>query len=660
MQSAWLLAQTVLRRATGDAGQLSLCILVENVLLDEGVMNFIGRITFAASLGLAAMSSLHAADIHMELDPHSYAQPDKVRVTALDLDLSVSFDKHELAGSATLDLDWRDKAARELVLDTRDLKIDKIEAVDKSGKWSEAKFSLDQPDVLRGSALRIALPAQCRKVRIVYSTSPDASGLQWLDPGQTAGKKYPFMYSQSESIAGRSWVPLQDTPGVRFSYTAHIRTPKELRAVMSANNDARYALDGDFHFVMPQKIPSYLLALAIGDIAVKETGPRSAVYAEPETVAAAAEEFEDVETMIATTEKLYGPYRWERYDILVLPPSFPYGGMENPRLTFATPTVIAGDKSLVSVIAHELAHSWSGNLVTNAAWSHVWLNEGFTTYVQGRIVEAVYGKQQADEEFLVAANELRKTFATVPVAEQLLVPDLSGKDADDSLSDVPYTKGSWFLQTLEAKFGRDIFDRFLRSYFDHFAFQSITTDQFVAYLKTNLLDKHPGKFSMDEVNVWLHQPGIPADAPLPSSASFAQQDKLREQFLAGKLDAAGFAAKTWRTQEWRYFLDQLPAKLSAAQMQDLDKTYHLTGTRNAEIAFRWYRLAIGSDYQSAYPAMREHMLRIGRRILVVPLYEALAKTPQGKTLAEKIYAEAKPGYHPMTRGAVEKVLAGKK
>ncbi len=605
----------------------------------------------AGALSIATMPSARA-----EVDPHSYAQPDKVRVTALDLDLFVSFDKHVLTGSATLDLDWRDKTAHELVLDTRDLKIDKIEAADNSGKWNEAKFSFDKPDALLGSALRIALADQSSKVRIVYSTSPDASGLQWLDPSQTAGKKYPFMYSQSESIAGRSWVPLQDTPGVRFSYTAHIRTPKELRAVMSANNDAHHALDGDFRFVMPQKIPSYLLALAIGDISVKETGPRSAVYAEPETVAAAAKEFEDVEKMIATTEKLYGPYRWQRYDILVLPPSFPYGGMENPRLTFATPTVIAGDKSLVSVIAHELAHSWSGNLVTNAAWRHVWLNEGFTTYVQGRIVEAVYGKQQKDEEFLVAANELRKEFQTAPAAEQLLVPDLTGKDADDSLSDVPYTKGSWFLQTLEAKFGRAQFDAFLRSYFDHFAFQSITTDQFIDYLQAHLLDKYPGKFSMVEVNAWIHEPSIPADAPLPSSARFAEQDKLREQFIASKVDAAGLGAKTWRTQEWQYFLDQLPAKLSAAQMKNLDDTYHLTGTHNAEIAFRWYRLAIGSDYQTAFPAMREHMLRIGRRILVVPLYEALAKTPQGKALAEKIYAEAKPGYHPMTRGSVEKAL----
>ncbi|MFT3790900.1 MAG: M1 family metallopeptidase [Rudaea sp.] len=609
---------------------------------------------FAVAMSVSALSLAHA-----ESDPHSYAQPDKVRVTALDLDLSVSFEKHALSGSATLDLDWLDKSAHELVLDTNGLDIDTIEAEDKAGKWNAAKFALDKPDPMLGSALRIALPAQSGKVRIAYSTSPDAAGLQWLDPGQTAGKKYPFVYSQSESIAGRSWIPLQDTPQVRFSYTAHVRTPKELRAVMSANNDAKHPLDGDFRFAMPQKIPSYLLALAIGDIAVKEIGPRSAVYAEPETVDAAAKEFDDIEKMTVTTEKLYGPYRWERYDILVLPPSFPFGGMENPRLTFATPTIIVGDKSLVSVISHELAHSWSGNLVTNAAWKHVWLNEGFTTYVQGRIVEAVYGKQQKDEEFLVAANELRKEFETAAPSAQLLVPDLTGKDADDSLTDAPYTKGSWFLQYLEGKFGRDTFDAFLRGYFDHFAFQSITTDQFTDYLKANLLDKTPGKVGMEEVDEWLHRPGIPADAPLPVSSAFAAQDKLREQFVVGRIDAKALGAKGWRTQEWQYFLDRLPPKLSLAQMKALDDAYRLTGTHNAEIAFRWYRLAIGSGYEAAYPAMREHMLRIGRRILVVPLYAELAKTAQGKTLAEKIYAEAGPGYHPMTRAAVEKALASK-
>jgi leukotriene-A4 hydrolase len=617
-------------------------------------MSLYRRTALLGMLSLASMSLAHA-----EADPHSYAQPDKVRVSALALDLEVSFEQHQLSGSAELSLDWHDPAARELVLDTRDLHIEKIEATDKAGNWAPARFAMGKPDPRLGSALHIALGEQNDKVRIVYKTSPDAFGLQWLDPAQTAGKQQPFMFSQSEAINARTWIPLQDTPGVRFTYTAHVRTPKALRAAMSADNDPTHALDGDFRFTMPQKIPSYLLALAIGDLAVRETGPRTAVYAEPATVDLAAREFEDTEKMIATAEKLYGPYRWGRYDILVLPPSFPFGGMENPRLTFATPTVLVGDKSLTSLVAHELAHSWSGNLVTNAAWRHIWLNEGFTTYVQGRIVEAVYGKLQADEEFIIAANELRGEMKNTPNADQRLVPELKGRDPDDGLSDIPYTKGSWFLQWLEFKFGRDTFDSFLRSYFDHFAFQSITTDQFVDYLKANLLDKDPGKVSMSQVNVWLHQPGIPADAPLPVSARFTAEDKERAEFLAGKLAAPGLQAQKWTTQEWQYFLDRLPPKLTLPQLQDLDAACHLTGSHNAEIAFRWYRLAIGSDYRAAYPAMREHMLRIGRRILVVPLYEALARTPDGKAFAQKVYAEARPGYHPMTRAAVEKALAKK-
>jgi leukotriene-A4 hydrolase len=592
-----------------------------------------------------------------EADPHSYAQPDKVTVNALVLDLDVSFEKRELSGSAELMLDWHDPESRELVLDTRDLIITKVEREDANGAWREAKFSLEKADPMLGSALRIAMTRQSAKVRIAYKSSPQAFGLQWLDPAQTAGKKHPFMFSQSESINARTWIPLQDTPAVRFTYAAHVRTPKDLRAAMSADNDPKHVLDGDFHFDMPQRIPSYLLALAVGDLAVRETGPRSAVYAEPGTVEAAAREFADTEKMIDTTEKLYGAYRWGRYDILVLPPSFPFGGMENPRLTFATPTVIVGDKSLMSLVAHELAHSWSGNLVTNATWRHIWLNEGFTTYVQGRVVEAVYGKQQADEEFIIAANELRGEMKVdIHPEDQRLVPELKGRDPDDGLSDIPYTKGSWFLQTLEAKFGRATFDAFLRGYFDHFAFQSISTDQFVEYLKTNLLDNNPGKISIEQVNAWLYQSGIPADAPLPVSARFVAEDKAREQFVAGKLAANDLHAQQWTTQEWQYFLDKLPPKLTAEQMSALDAAYHLTGSHNAEIAFRWYRLAIGSDYRVAFPAMREHMLRIGRRILVVPLYEELAKTADGKAFAKKVYAEAKPGYHPMTQVSVEKAL----
>jgi len=566
---------------------------------------------------------LLAVDAVASTDPHSYANTDAVSVRAVALDLDVDFAKRELAGTAELQLDWHDPVARTLVLDTRDLAIESVDARAAGGAVRVLGYALDERDPIRGSALRIRLDQPAASVRIRYRSAPQASGLQWMTPEQTAGKQHPFMFSQSESIHARSWVPLQDTPSVRFTYTAHVRAPKALRVVMSADNDGKHALDGDFRFTMEQPIPSYLLAIAVGDIAVRETGPRSAVYAEPSVVESAAKEFSDTEKMIETTEKLYGAYRWGRYDILVLPPSFPFGGMENPRLTFATPTVIVGDKSLVSLVAHELAHSWSGNLVTNAAWKHMWLNEGFTSYVENRIVEAVYGKAQADEEFILAADELRGELGEVPKADQRLVPDFDARDADDAGSDFAYTKGAWLLRTLEAKFGRDAFDTYLRAYFDHFAFQSISTDQMLAYLEPNLLAKYPGKMTLAEVRAWIDQPGIPADARVPTSEHFVSIAKQREAWLAGTRKAAALDARGWNTQEWMYFLDGLPKPLKVTQLAEFDAAWHLTGAANAEIARRWYLAAIRADYRPARDAMAAYMTRIGRRYLVVPLYEDL-------------------------------------
>jgi aminopeptidase N len=593
-------------------------------------------------------------------DPHSYANTAEVVVSHIALDLGVDFEARRLVGTAELALDWKNPSARQLVLDTRDLEIGAVEAVDASGSAKPASFALDRRDAILGSALRIRLDAQAPVVRIRYKTSPDASGLQWMTAEQTAGKRHPFMFSQSESIHARSWVPLDDTPSVRFTYTARVHVPRELRAIMSAPNDLDHALDGEFAFDMDKPIPSYLLAIAVGDIAARSTGPRSAVYAEPSIVDAAAKEFSDTERMIETTEKLYGPYRWGRYDVLVLPPSFPFGGMENPCMTFATPTVIVGDKSLVSLVAHELAHSWSGNLVTNAAWKHMWLNEGFTSYVENRIVEAVFGKAQADEEFILAADELRGDIAETPKPDQRLVPNFDGRDPDDAGSDFAYTKGAWLLRTLEASYGREVFDPYLRAYFDHFAFRSITTDEMLAYLDENLIRRNPGHMSLAAVKAWIDEPGIPADASMPVSPRFEAIAEARSEFLAGKRKADALDAKSWNTQEWMYFLDGLPKKLSKAQMEDLDAACHLTGAANAEIARRWYLVAIRSDYRPAREAMADYMTRIGRRYLVVPLYEALAKTPDGLAFARGVYAKAKPGYHPMTQASIEKVLARKK
>jgi aminopeptidase N len=596
------------------------------------------------------------------VDEHSYSQPDKVRTTDLALDLTIDFDKKQISGTATYTLDWKDKKATQLVLDTRDLAIGKAEAIAADGSAMPLTFQLaDKADPILGTKLTIDTPTRPAKVRVTYHTSPDASGLQWLDPAMTEGKTQPFMFSQSQQIHARSWVPLQDTPMIRFTYSAHVTAPKDAMVLMSADNDPNAVRDGDYSFRMPQKIPSYLLAIAAGDLVFKPISARSGVWAEPAMVDKAEHEFEDTEKMIQTAEKLYGPYRWDRYDLLVLPPSFPYGGMENPRLTFATPTVIVGDKSLVSLVAHELAHSWSGNLVTFATDRDAWLNEGITTYVQGRITEALYGQDMADMEQVIDRDELKKEYKTLdPKMQALALKPGELKDPDDAASDTAYTKGSWFMQWLEQRFGRPIFDPWLRSYFDHFAFQSITTQQFRDYLQKQLVDKHPGTISMAQVDQWLYEPGIPPDAPQVQSRKFSVVDAARIAWSgSGKLPAPQ-VTDAWGTQEWVHFIEGLGDTLKPEQLKQLDDAYHFTGTPNGEIAQRWYPLTVRSGYTDARPAIAAFLERIGRRKLIMPTYEELVKTPDGLAFAKDVFAKARPGYHPITTGSVQETIDGAK
>ena len=593
------------------------------------------------------------------VDDHSYSQPDKVRTTDLALDLALDFDKKEIAGTATYTLDWKDKSATQLVLDTRDLTIEKAEALDANGQATPLAFKLaDRADPILGTKLTIDAPTRPAKVRVTYRTSPDASGLQWLEPSMTEGKKQPFMFSQSQQIHARSWVPLQDTPQIRFTYSAHVTAPKDAMVLMSADNDPNAVRDGDYTFRMPQKIPSYLLAIAAGDLVFKPISARSGVWAEPAMVDKAEHEFEDTEKMIQTAEKLYGPYRWDRYDLLVLPPSFPYGGMENPRLTFATPTVIVGDKSLVSLVAHELAHSWSGNLVTFAVDRNAWLNEGITTYVQGRITEALYGQDMADMEQVIDRDELKKEFATLdPKLQALSLKPGELQDPDDAASDTVYTKGAWFMQWLEQKFGREVFDPWLRGYFDHFAFQSITTEQFRDYLQKNLVDKHPGTVTMAQVDAWLYGPGIPGDAPQVQSRKFSVVDAARIAWSGSGTLPAPQVTDAWGTQEWVHFIEGLGDTLKPEQLKQLDDKFHFTGTPNGEIAQRWYPLTVRSGYTQARPAIAAFLERIGRRKLIMPTYEELVKTPDGLAFAKEVFAKAKPGYHPITTGSVQETIA---
>jgi leukotriene-A4 hydrolase len=633
------------------------------------------RVILAASLAVSAAFSCGASPtdsgpIDPGFDYHSYANVDQFRTTHLDLDLRVDFKFKTITGAVTLELKRLDPRSTQLVLDTKGLMILDVtqKATDVLGAtaknqtiWVSRPFHLEKPDPILGSALVIDLPPSKKgteSIKIAYETTETSSALQWLTEKQTSRHK-PFLYTESESIGARTWIPLQDTPQIRATYKAKVYTGDRLRAVMSAENDpkAKPGVADAYTFVMPQAVPSYLIALAVGDLEFQETGPRTGVYAEKSMIKAAAKEFADTESMIQANEKMFGPYRWSRYDILVMPPSFPEGGMENPRLSFITPTVIVGDKSLVSVIAHELAHSWAGNLVGNATWRDFWLNEGITDYMESRIMTAVYGEPRASMEAVLGLKSLRADLAKLKPADQILAIDLRDRDPGEGFTNIPYEKGRLFLNYLDAKFGRERFDAFLRGYFDHFAFKSINSEQFIAYLQENLLDRFPGIVTRAEVNAWILSPGLPADAVLPVTTLFQPVDAARDAWLAGKLPAKKIGMD-WVAQQWLYFLDGMPA-LAAAQLADLDKAFGLSKNPNAEIGHSWFELVIVDNYQPAFPSLEEYLKTIGRLKLIQPLYESLMKTSAGTEVAKRVFAKARPGYHPETVKAIEAIVAPK-
>ena len=617
------------------------------------------RLTLPRLAALAIAATWSSAVL--ALDPLSSARYDQVKTTALHIDLKADFSQKTLAGYAELSLSWLDQSARTLDLDTRALSIKQVQAMTPAGAWVSAPFTLDKFDDEKGQALHVTLASQPSKVRIYYQTAPTASALQWLTPAQTMSGKRPFMFSQSETIDARSWVPLQDTPAVRFTYTAKIAAPAGLRVVMSADNnpktDLKAAAKNGWRFAMPQPIPSYLLAIAIGELEARTLGPRTGVYAEPKRIKAAEYELADTEKMVAAAESLFGPYRWGRYDMLVLPPSFPIGGMENPRLTFLTPTMIAGDRSLVDLIAHELAHSWSGNLVTNASWKHWWLNEGFTTYVTTRIVEKLYGEDVAMMNLQLEQEEALTSLKTIATEKQALLtrdPDTSSKTyTDDGLA---YPKGAWFLRTLEQRAGRAVFDPFLRGWFDQHAFQSVTTEQFVQYLRTNLLATHPGVMSDAELDEWLYGTGIPASAKRAVSSRLTALDATREAWLKGELKTAQLDTKKWTATEWMKFLNDIDNKADAGKLKELDRAFGLGKTGNNEVAFRFYRASIHAGNRDIRPPLKAFLMSVGRKKFVVPLYEALSKQPDDKAWGAALYKAAQDKYHPMTRAGVDKKL----
>jgi aminopeptidase N len=585
-------------------------------------------------------------------DPHSFSNPNQAVAKHLDLDIKVDFDTQTISGKASWTIDNSSKG-KEIIFDENTLNIAKVTLGDEE---KETQFKLGKEVEFHGKPLHIAIDANTTKVNIYYTTTKEAIALQWLTPPQTADKKKPFLFSQGESIWSRTWIPCQDSPSIRFTYNAKVTVPKDLLAVMSAVNPQRKNETGIYTFKQDKAIPSYLMAIAVGDLGFKSIDKRTGVYAEQSVLDKAAFEFSELGKMVYAAEKLFGPYRWGRYDVLVLPPSFPYGGMENPNLTFLTPGVIAGDRSLTSLLAHELGHSWSGNLVTNATWNDVWLNEGFTTYVEHRIGEAIFGVKEAKMQDVLSRKSLYDNMEDYGPSnpETQLKVNVDGKNADDSLSDIPYEKGYAFLQTVENVVGREQFDAFITEYFNSHAFQSITTEDFLKYFNEKLIKSDKTLADKIKAEEWIYKPGIPSNITQAISEDFNAIDQIQKTWRQSGIK--GLSQKIKSTNEKQHFIDYLPKDISEKEMAAIDAEFNFTRGGNFVVKRQWFVIAIRQQYKPAYAAIEQFMIATSRTGSLQTLYKEMIKTPEGKIWAKRIFEKAKSGYHLTTVQDLQRIL----
>lgn len=590
-------------------------------------------------------------------DESSYARPEVARVTHVALDLDADFRARRMAGTATLDVQAA-PGAREIVLDSKGLEIQGI--ADAEGR--PLQWSLGAGDERRGQPLTIRL-GDARRIAIRYRSAPNSEALQWLTPEQTAGHRHPYLFSQGQAILNRTWIPTQDSPGIRQTWEARITAPEPLKVVMSGERltpEGEPAGEGRraYRFRMNHPVAPYLIAIAAGDLAFRELGPRTGVWTEPAMLDRAAAELGDTERMVGAAERLYGSYRWGRYDVIVLPPSFPYGGMENPTLTFLTPTFLAGDRSLVGLVAHELAHSWSGNLVTNAVWPDSWLNEGFTSYFENRIMEVIYGRKRAAQEAALSWDEMTKALDDLRATPDETRLHNPGGDPDADTSGIIYDKGAIFLRTIEQIVGRERFDAYLRSYFDRHAFRPMTSGRFLADLRANVVRGDQALERRLKLDDWVYQPGLPDNAARPDPAAFAEVDGAVRAFNASGA-AAELPYRQWTTAERIRFLNALPRQLPEARLGELDRSLGLSSSGNSEVLFAWLQLALANRYEPAVPATERFLLTQGRRKFVAPLFETLAGEGEwGRPIAARINARARGGYHSVTRDRVDRILRG--
>nr|XP_020450944.1 leukotriene A-4 hydrolase [Monopterus albus] len=605
----------------------------------------------------------------MSSDPCAFSSFTRCVTKHLNLSFHVDFDRHAIRAKVELTVESLEDRFSTLTLDTRDLKIASV-----SANGQPARFSLGPKHSFKGTPLDITLPFDISRgqhviVEVTYETSPSSSALQWLKPEQTAGKNQPYLFSQCQAHHCRSMIPCQDSPSVKHTYYAQVSVPKDLVAVMSAVRDGQEVDPQDnsriiYRFRQPVPMPSYLIAIVVGALESREIGPRSRVWSEKEFVDKAAFEFSKTETMLKTAEDLAGPYVWGQYDILVLPPSFPYGGMENPCLTFATPTLLAGDKSLSNVIAHEISHSWTGNLVTNKTWEHFWLNEGHTVYLERMIGRCMESEQFRQFKAIGGWKELQDSVNTFGANNPLtnLVPSLQDVNPDDAFSSVPYEKGFTLLYHLEELMGGpEVFMGFVKSYIQLFAYSSVTTEEWKNYLFTYFKDKVDVLNKVDW-NAWMFTPGMPPVKPQYDTTLADACITLSQRWIKAKgQDLSSFNksdVKMLSSHQLIEFLSLLLQEdpLPLAHVKKMQEVYDLNACMNSEIRFRWLRLCVRCKWEEAVPMALKMATEQGRLKFTRPLFREVFNFEKYRDEAVRVFMAHRAAMHPVTSGLVSKDL----
>ncbi|KAG0053628.1 Leukotriene A-4 hydrolase [Gryganskiella cystojenkinii] len=612
----------------------------------------------------------------MPYDPTSQSNLDEAKTNHIHLDLTVDFDAKILSGSAELEIEAIADSVSKVVLDTSFIDVRAASVAGQS-----LNFKLQERNEKHGSALEIQLAQAINKgdrIKLIveYATTKDCTACQWLEPSQTVGKQHPYLFTQCEAIHARSLLPCQDSPSIKLTYSANITTP--LRALMSAvpvGEESQANGRKTFKFEQKTRIPSYLIALAVGNLEGREIGPRSTVWTEPEVLESAAWEFVDTENFIRTGEELLTPYDWGRYDLLVLPASFPYGGMENPCLTFVTPSLLAGDRSLVDVVAHEIAHSWMGNLVTTENWEHFWLNEGFTIFVERKILGRMRSKEHSEFSAILGYKALQESVDLYGKDHPFtaLRPCLRGEDPDDAFSRVPYEKGFNLLYYLEKHLGGpSVFEPYLRAHVQEFAGRSINTDDWKAFLYS-FMEKTFGQEKVNLLNkvdwsTWLDGTGMPPvenkfDDTLARTCTCLckKWDDSRSNHQSspapGTFSSADVAE--FSSTQKVVFLEkvaELEPALPHGHLEKMDELYELTRVKNSEIRLRWHLLCLKANYEKIYPEVADFASTMGRMKFCRPLLRSLFHAKNGAELAKKTFLEHKSFYHPIAAGMIAKDL----